>query len=365
MDRTERGFALTTALLLVVLLGAGALLVLSLAGSGVRRVRARHDYLAALYAAESGLNEALWRLNPDARDETGVRPELPPSRTYAPDGSVDASFSGTLDSNTGYEVWVDHETDPAHIAVVSLGRRGQARRLLRIQVDRYTLSDRIISYRDDWDQRHHVTLEYLSGDEEHNGPRRVDELPTLQLPAGTWDLSTYSASPISGDWTSPKNYHFTGNIAATGNVVIRNNCTIDGDVVAGGSVSIGNNSRVTGNVVALSGSVTLAQNATVEGSVLAKTGDVSIENNGAAVHGLVYAGGNVSISNNASVLGLVYGAGTVTVHNNGSVQGALIGGSVYAENNATLIYDPSAVTGLDLIVTQTYLTPRDWREGYN
>lgn len=352
-----RGYTLATVLFILVLLGSAVLLVVALAGTSFRRVMVRRDSLAALYAAESGVNEALWRLNPVSSGVPGYT-----FRTYEP-GDTNPSFSLSLNDRTSYRVWVQ-KTDASHATVWALGRRGAAARLVRVQADLGSFGNHIVVYRTK-DFRHNVALTYRTGDSAANGPLQASTLPPLNLPDDVWSLWTYSSSPYSGDYTVQNNQVLSDNLVAQGNITIRNNCRITGDVVAGGSVTIENNTRVTGDVISLTGSVAISQNVTVTGSVLAREGSVTIENN-AAVTGLVYVGdsdGLLTVQNNAALTGLAYSVNDVHIENNAQVAGAIIGDHVTAHNNVRLVFDFEKVTVLDLLAG-SFIRPTDWREGF-
>lgn len=112
--------------LLVALAGTivlGATVALAHNASRVA-IRWRDDG-SALYVAESGLNEALYRLKYEPGGLTPrAYPEDPPS------------FSGTAGNGSRYEVWVDRaDADPDGRLVVAIGYQGVSRRLVFLAVE--------------------------------------------------------------------------------------------------------------------------------------------------------------------------------------------------------------------------------------
>ncbi|MDQ7794986.1 MAG: hypothetical protein RDU89_11350 [bacterium] len=122
----ERGsvFVIT---LLVAMLGVLALAAASaLTGDSARAAARWRDEGAALYIAESGINEGLYRLKYNRADvEERVYPRDPPSFTSQP---------GLVGLQASYQVWVwDDESDPGAKHVVAIGARNSVRRLVRVR----------------------------------------------------------------------------------------------------------------------------------------------------------------------------------------------------------------------------------------
>ncbi|HHW15365.1 MAG TPA: hypothetical protein GXX28_10615 [Firmicutes bacterium] len=369
--RSDRGFALPVTLLLLLLLSTAVLLVAVLAQTSTRRLALRRDSLAALYAAESGINEALWRLNPLSKDSaTGAQPVLT-ERAYSPTNPPPPSFSGTLDQTTGtsYRVWVERP-DPQRAVIVAEGLRRQARRFLHVEVNIYNLGSNIVAYRDTFNRSLFSLLMYPSG----RGPLQLSGLPTLKFPDQLWALGAYSEEPTRGNLTLYNKWNLHQNVVVDGNVEIRNS-QITGTIVATGRVTI-NGSRIVGNVISLYHSAGESDPAVeiadsfVSGSILARDGDVRLRTSvGASFDfagmpkvndGLIYANGDIQ-ADLVYLTGLVFATGKVKL-NMLMLQGAVVGSSVDL-GPGIVQYDPHKVAGPEL-VRKNYVTPVNWREGF-
>ncbi|MDQ7794985.1 MAG: hypothetical protein RDU89_11345 [bacterium] len=120
----ETGAALVVTLLVAVVAVVALGTTAALAQGTVRTADRWRSEGAALYAAESGVNEALYRLKYEmAQIEERIYPSDPPSLT---------SDQGSVGSNAAYQVWVWADAaDPTLHQIAALGSAGSARRLVR------------------------------------------------------------------------------------------------------------------------------------------------------------------------------------------------------------------------------------------
>lgn len=377
--RWSGGFSLTTVLLVLVLLAGGILLVSVLACTGLRRTGLHCDSLAALYAAESGINEALWRIRHTSVDSlTGARPALDFS-TYP---TEPPSFSGSLNGDAAYRVWVQQPSETQR-RVWAEGRHRNVRRLVRLQVEVQDLSRWPGLYqrrhddpgkKDDWK---HVTWE------PEEGPLQVASIPPLTLPESLFDLSLYSPG-YTGPWPVTKDVD--GDVVrADGPVEIGMGCEIHGNVIATGDIIIGKKAVIHGKVISLEGDIKIegsnAKDETekgpdtkeeaekqaeedrpvVNGDVLARVGSVTL-NDRASVTGLVYAGSNVTLDNHSSVAGLVYACRTLSVRNHAVVDGMVVAEELGVGNHASISLNADRLPPV-AVFTPAHYSTSGWREG--
>lgn len=127
MRRDERGAALIAALMALATLAILAAGTATLGMGATRSSSYWKNRIAALYVAESGINEAIYRL--DQR-------QVIPRSAYPVSEPSDPSFTsaaGLLDDASSYQVWVE-DIDANQVRVTARGTRDGVNRVVRVIV---------------------------------------------------------------------------------------------------------------------------------------------------------------------------------------------------------------------------------------
>lgn len=266
-EEGERGVAIVTVMMVIFVLMSFGAVSLTLTSHTVNSSARRRDRVAAVHAAEAGLNEALKQLaTASGATWCGVAPS---AATVLPggggagaggqqfavsvtdsdpaDGPCSASDPKRLILATGYS--------PSATATNPLVRRMQA---------------------------------------------EVRLLPQTATPTGfgfdkailvDGALGLSNSAIILGDGTGDN-----ADLYSNDDVTLNNSAGSRGDIVSQGSVTLGNNVNVYGSVYA-TGDVTLSQFAKVHGNVISATGSVTLVNSG-TVTGYIRAATTISLNNN-------------------------------------------------------------------
>lgn len=124
ISHDEKGSALVSALFAAAVLSLLAAAVLSLSAASAQSSGHWTTRLGAFYAAESGINEALWRLNAGQVVPRRHYPLESPSLTSPPD---------LLGPDVSYQVWVE-DTGGNVVLVTARGMRGSSTRVVQARI---------------------------------------------------------------------------------------------------------------------------------------------------------------------------------------------------------------------------------------
>lgn len=359
---SARGSALVWVLVVAAVLSLLAAAVARANVFGLRSATFWQERLQAFYAAESGLNVALYRL-------WELREPLP-----AP-GSTDCTRSPWFESSpddfpgkpdTGYRVCV--EEGPGGRVLVARGYSGRSTRTVRLTL-----------------RRPRSAAEYFPEDRQENGVIEVGDgewewpevaLPDLAPPSGTPEGPELAGDPAT---MPPGTYRYDkleveknatlriqgpATIYVKEDVRVKDNAVLE--VTGSGAVSIyvkgdfdlANRARFVRTqetALYVGKGVKWENNARVEGSgrlLIVLGGDLEVENgvavnSGASADAMgIYlttdAGHKVKLKNNATFVGGLYAptAAKVEIENNASLVGAAVGETVTLDKNATTAWDP-------------------------
>lgn len=354
---SEAGFIFPFAIMAMMVLFTLALAVFTLSTGSMRGAKAWDERNAALYAAESGINEAIYRLM-----GAGQQPE-----------EVDWPLEMNLDDRTSYSVVF--EGSGSERFVVSTGISGNVQRAVRLMLE-FTSTlisifppdvpppSPIIATTAEPDSVHYYEG-YVDPDVSLPGwePQGVERPPltsSTTLGPGTYwyesiDLRNNRSLTINGPATIyvTEDFNLNNNVSfnisngvtiyVSGNFNTDTNCDLDfqgdNDIYVGGNLTFENN-------------VTIEMDDQGGQTQYIVGGNLSIGNNDEFNTGndasqlLIYlttdTNHNVTLSNNADVTSGIYApTAAVIIDNNVNLVGAIVGNTVDVGNNVTAAYDNS------------------------
>lgn len=354
--RGEAGYVLVSALFVVAILVTLAGAVTTTAFTSVRSARAWHDRLAAFYAAESGVNEALYRLIELRQDPADFQ-----------------SAPGLLGDRESYSVTFQ-DLGGGRWAVVSTGRAGGATRQVRLEVrfvgEPLFPKGRPITettpgrpyYLPGYDPPE-VAFD-LPGVPPDTGPGTPLELgnrESITLNPGTyWFTGISLGNSSSLTLTGPATVHVTGSLeldngatlTASGGVTFYihqelkagngSSLILSGSAnfFVGGDVSFENSSKLKSQSEArifVGGDLEVKNSASLNGPSLGSFPASSL-----VLFLSTDRGHDVVINNAAEITAGVYApSADVKMKNRSTLRGAVVGSTVELENRAAVTYDPS------------------------
>lgn len=362
----ERGAALPAALMamaVLAILAAGAATL----GMGATKSSAYWpNYASALYVAESGLNEALYRLD----DNQQI-----PRRTYPADSPSFTSAPGLLDDQSSYQVWVQ-DAGGAYVLVTARGTRAGVSRVVqvRIRTSRSSLfsdpdGDGIIQCKD---SPRPANCDMLPVD------FTIPDPPPGTGPGGALELKRNQTQTLGPGAYAYADLKLENNarLTVTGPATIYISDEFDikngAGLVINGPVTFYVKQRITventsGVGIQVNGSadfyvgdtVSFENQALLSGSgttTFYARNEFSVQNSAqvgsdpalVTVYMSTTTNPEVTLQNSAVFNGGIYApTAEVTLKNSAQLTGAVVGYSVELKNNATVTYDPNVSGGGD------------------
>jgi hypothetical protein len=350
--RGEVGYVLAGTLFVVAILVTLAAAVTTTAFTSVRSARAWHDRVVAFYAADSGINEALYRLIELKHNPADFE-----------------SASGLLGDHESYSVSFQ-DLGGGRWAVVSTGRAGSSTRRVRLEVrfvgEPLFPEGRAIT------ETTPGRPYYVEGYEPPAVTFTFPPVPPGAGPGEELEVRNNRSAEIG-----PGTYWYTGitvgnnssltvagpaEIHVTGDVKFDNNAglSVSGAVTfyIHGGLTMGTNAQTAlsgpthffvGEHVWLGNNFTLTTQADARFTV---TGNLTLDKNAVLnwpqqASKLVFMlttdrAHTVTLSNNAQAAAGIYApTAAVTLENNSRLKGAVVGSTVDLGNNSDVTYDPS------------------------
>lgn len=389
MKKHSNGNLLIT-FVVIVSLSALVLLFIQIIAVRLKDSGSRLSESRAFYAADAGLNKAIWYLATPA--PTGKGSDWSVNNTWEAFGAGgyhltivnSGSTSEALIISTGEVNGIQRTVSEAvskggypfafNFGVYSGGGENFTGNIL-ISGDAYVSGNTTFG----------SNCQVINGDVEHPAGTTVtgahvtsEVVPAVPMP--TFDSSSYdslistaqSSSITSLTISGNSNYNLGGStIYVHGNVTISGNTTITGGgtIVATGTINqSGNTTTTNGNVSFISnGQIALSGNTTTPGANFYSTSNINVSGNTRVQVGSFLTKGPVSLTGNTNISGLIFaGGGASIVSGNPVITGAIVAHDFSSfSGNANVFYDPtqfpSSVPGG---FSSTSLTPvkGTWKE---
>ena len=272
--RHQSGQGALVIVLILLVLGAVMLTpLLAFMGTGLKAGQMHESRLQELYAAESGVEDAIhWLIH-------GKGTEGP------------WSWDETAGSGEREHYSINNDTD-VYVTVEEINVEGYEGNTYKI------------------------VSEGTSG-----GTTVLATVWAIHIIEGTWDPDhdTYTGDVyVDGDVDTGTHAEIIGDVYATGDIDLHNHSSITGTVSVQGDITLEPQTAVTGNVCA-SGDITVRNDAIITGDIYV-TGDNTITLEGgtqkeARIKGDIYADGNITIvaRNSATIEGNIYVTGNLSI----------------------------------------------------
>lgn len=320
----ERGSVLVLTLIMLVLVGVAVTVTYTAILSTTRSAYTLLASTQALYAAESGVNEALWRLNLNGKSRQNGSSYIQEWTT------VNGINTFTVVEPDLFAVTVSEGS--TSYTITSAGHSQGITRTVQFTVSKPVPVTSSVNWVEEFNHKGKVDNQ------------QIPELPQVVL--------NYSPQYRAGELVVSTDYEGPEPLAAEV-VRIKAGVTVKADIFAKGDIFIEDDVTIMGNVISESGSIYTAKRGLIIGSVIAITGDINWEKPGGG-----HAYGH---SLDTEIRGLVYGR-YVGFGNNNRIYGAVIGSTVSFNNpkNTVQLVPEYINTGIVQIYLPGMVT-RTWK----
>ncbi len=370
--KKSRGNLLVTFILLVAL-SLTVFSYLYFIGYRLKESGIRNSEIEAFYAAEAGLNKAVWYLaTPIAQGGKGSSWRVTSSQEAFGRGRYymtvkDAATGEVLVISTGEVVGIRKTVSQS---LISSGTPGAFEYALFTN-SAASLSGSAIIYGDMYVNGNTTLYDYVhvqdgllyhpngttitigGGYPTYTNGGQPDPVPAFP----TLDTSFYDAQIAIAQGVAAGNKSYTdttvnlngSTVYVKGNVTIAGNCNFNGPgaVVATGTISISGNTYSTGAVKFIANSnLNSAGNAYTSGATFYSTTSISASGNTRVDVGSFITKGNFSAAGNLNMTGLVYAGGSASILENAQITGSMVTNSVSSiAGNAHIKFDPTYLPG--------------------
>ncbi len=367
--KKSKGNLLVTFILLIAL-SITVFSYLYLIGFRLKESGIRVSENQSFYAAEAGLNKAIWYLStPTAQGGKGTSWRVTSSQEAFGRGKY---YITVRDSATG-EVQIISTGEVLGIrktvsqSLVSAGTPSAFNYSL-FSNSASTISGSAIVYGDMYVNGNTTLTDYVhvqdgelfhptgttittSGSPTYTDGGAPNPVPTFP----TLDTSFYDGQISIAQGVAAGNVTYTdatvnlngSTVYVKGNVTIAGNTTFNGpgSVVATGTISISGNTYSTGSVKFISnGQISATGNTYTDGSTYYSTASIYAAGNTRVSVGSFITKGNVTLGGNLNMSGIIYAKGSATLTENVQVTGSLVTNSVSEiSDNAHITYDPAYI----------------------
>lgn len=374
MDRLlhhEGGQIMMATLVLLVVFSLISAPLLSFMATGVRAARVFQDKMEGYYAADAGIQDAVWQLRQSSPDPDKVPSNVGESKTYTLDQIINGAqvmVTITYENDTPEYKIVSSTSGSSVISTTvssfvrsSKGLFGYAASALQGNV---TVGNNAIvtstsvnpsdpsTYNADLIAKGNINIEgnaKVYGDAIASGSISGDaqgaEVPNSDIPPESGiDTSGYheqskviTTSPVYPSSSYSNGGTITGSARLTGNLTIKNNkiLTVEQNLYIDGNLSIGNGSVIT------------------IGGALYVNGYITTGNDGSlTVNGYLYSEGDVETGSNFNLVlkGTTYVNGSLTINNNSTWPQPVI---VVAKEDITFNNNCQTTSGTSLFISET------------
>lgn len=344
--KSEKGAALVITMVVLALLGIFTSSTFLSVTSAYRSSTAKLHNTQALYAAESGVNDALWRLNLYGTS-TGAGIWGPRQESYE-------TIEETLASSSELTYNVEVQRTGQKYTITSTGTSGSISRTVEVRIilpapstsPITSLPEKVILGPSHGNGNNAITFYDEEGREIPRDEAVVEKepLPTINLNFDPASLDLTQTLIVSHDSDE-------GPYTAS-TIVVNDNIKIKGTLIAKGDIIIGDKAVISGDIISLEGNIRLGHNSVTHGDIIALDGEVTYDPNG---------NGNAYGTSGMEINGLVYGQ-TVDFGNSVVIHGAVIGAMVEFHNKNEIYYTPENLTSTLVTYTGSEVSSsRSWQ----
>ncbi|MBO8126553.1 MAG: hypothetical protein H0Z38_04865 [Firmicutes bacterium] len=348
--KSENGSTLVLTLVVLVVIGLAASSTYLSVTSSYRSAQTKLASTKALYAAESGINDALWHLNLNgkSRDENGQ----PVSPDWESVGGEDTLELAAEDGS--YIVTVTKKG--SRYEIVSTGFHGTISRAVSLTIELPPIVSEPVTYARQIELGSgQDSIKFYDQDggemEREEAIRQVEPLPEVLV-----NLDIDSIDFAEGQLRITDS--LTQDIIAAETIEIgkekgnNKDLVVTGTVIAQGDITINDEVKVVGDIISLHGSVKLGHFSEIEGAVVSLENDVQYDPEGK---------GNAYGQSNLTIRGLVYAGNAAIFGNHAEIHGALMAENVTFHNKNEIYYEPEYLLWTTVQFSEAGSAIREWK----